>query len=97
MPKKKIKKKVKKKAKAVETGICWINPNSINEMSDPHAKRYYTALKLFMAEQLKLMARWRLHGVTTIDGKDIVFITLPPDKDGGIFLKKARKKNKKTK
>lgn len=63
-------------------------------MSDPHAKRYFTALKLFLVEQLKLMKRWNLHGAT-VNGKDIVFITLPPDKDKGMFLKNPRKQQRK--
>lgn len=65
--------------------ICWINPDSISEMSDPHAKRYYTALRLFLGELLRLVDRWNLSVIEEGD-KDSVFIALPNDKDEGIYL-----------
>ena len=71
------------KEKAMSSTII-INPDSLWEMTDPHARRYFYATRVFLGELTSLLNRWQI-GV--IDGK--THITLPSDKDGGAYLKRG--------
>lgn len=65
----------------VKSDECLIDKNQLNLMADPHAMRYFHATSLLLQEIAKLFARWH---VSVRRGK--LFITLPEEEDGGIYL-----------
>ena len=64
-------------------GRILVDHNCLNQMRDPHARRLYHAYRVFLYELVGLLGRW---SVTVSDGR--VFIRLPEDRDGGIFMPK---------
>lgn len=78
-----------KESKCLRCGFGQLifDTDPLDEIQSPHVKRYYYALGQFAKEVVGLLERWQLG----VSGSGQVYLELPPDKDGGIFLKKDKK------
>jgi hypothetical protein len=72
-----------RKAKKDNRGQVLIDKDELWRMKDPHARRYFHANRELVRELVDVLCRWNVH---LYEGR--LYLTLPPDKDNGIYMKK---------